>query len=77
MMFELILVIFTIIGGLAAIDYFCNGCVKKFNLLTSFPKSKIKSKQVSMREPSGTMPLDSPFYVERSPIEADCYNNIT
>ncbi len=30
----------------------------------------------SMMEPSGTVPLNSPFYVERPPIESDCYKNI-
>ena len=31
---------------------------------------------IDFEEPEGLVPLDSPFYVERSPIEADCYEAI-
>jgi hypothetical protein len=69
-----ILAIATIIGGIAAIDYFCNGCVKKFSLL-AYIRQRPKPKP--MMEPSGTLPLDSPLYIERPPIESDCYENIS
>jgi hypothetical protein len=79
-MFEIImwwiLAIATIIGGIAAIDYFCNGCVKKFSLIAYFRQQRLERKQKLMMEPSGTVPLGSPFYVERPPIESDCYENI-
>jgi len=71
-----ILAIATIIGGIAAIDYFCNGCIKKFNLLAYFRLRRLMRKQEPMMEPSGTVPLNSPFYIERPPIETDCYKNI-
>ncbi|SRR5579883_43922 len=32
--------------------------------------------QVVLEEPEGQVGLDSPFYVERPPIEADCYETI-
>ncbi|MBT9311590.1 AAA-like domain-containing protein [Leptothoe kymatousa] len=31
---------------------------------------------VMLEEPEGLVPLDSPFYVERHPIEADCYETV-
>ncbi len=31
---------------------------------------------IDFEEPEGLVPLDSPFYIERSPIEADCYEAI-
>jgi len=34
---------------------------------------KARVPMVAWEEPEGLVPLDSPFYVERSPIEADCY----
>jgi len=71
-----ILAIATIVGGIAAIDYFCNGCVKKISLIAYFRQQRLGRKQEPMMEPSGTIPLDSPFYVERPPIESDCYENI-
>lgn len=66
----------TLIGGLAALDHFCNDCVKKFNLLAYFRMQRLKRQEEPMMEPSGTLSLDSPFYVERPPIESDCYQNI-
>ncbi len=76
-MFEVVmwwvLAIATIIGGIAAVDYFCNGCVKKFSLVAYFRRLK---KQNSMIEPSGIVSLNSPFYVERPPIESNCYKSI-
>ena len=71
-----ILAILTIIGGVAAIDHFCSGCVKKFNLIAYFRLQRRQRQQDSMTEPSGTVPLNSPFYVERQPIESECYQNI-
>ncbi len=76
-MFETIMqwffAILTIIGGVAAIDSLCSGCVKKFNLIAYFRLQRRKRQQDSMIEPSGTVPLNSPFYVERQPIESECY----
>jgi len=32
---------------------------------------------LQMEEPEGLVPLDSRFYIERSPIESDCYETVT
>ncbi|MDM8558851.1 AAA-like domain-containing protein [Candidatus Parabeggiatoa sp. HSG14] len=74
--FAVITTILGIIGGIAAIDYFCSGCVKKFNLIAYFRWQKRGCKLEPISEPSGTVPLNSPFYVERPPIESACYENI-
>ncbi|NET32666.1 MAG: CHAT domain-containing protein [Cyanothece sp. SIO1E1] len=31
---------------------------------------------IQLEEPEGLVPLDSPFYVERQPIETDCYETV-
>ena len=31
---------------------------------------------IALEEPEGVVPLDSPFYIERAPIEADCYETV-
>ncbi|MEK8019171.1 MAG: AAA-like domain-containing protein [Candidatus Parabeggiatoa sp.] len=73
-MLEVILTICGILGGLAAIDYFwgkwytaaiVQGLLKKLRPKSSF-----------IEQPDCTVPLDSPFYVERPPIESDCYEAI-
>ncbi|MEM6450316.1 MAG: AAA-like domain-containing protein [Cyanobacteria bacterium P01_D01_bin.105] len=33
-------------------------------------------KAIDLEEPEGLVPLDSPFYIERSPIESDCYEAV-
>ncbi|EDN69983.1 conserved hypothetical protein [Beggiatoa sp. PS] len=66
----------TIISFLAATDHLCSGCIKKWSLVAYFRRQRFKRNQEPMMEPSGTMPLNSPFYVERPPIESDCYENI-
>ncbi|MGF1521526.1 MAG: AAA-like domain-containing protein [Leptolyngbyaceae cyanobacterium] len=48
------------------------------------PSNKIKtgvsrssaSGQLILEEPEGLVPLDSPFYIERPPVETDCYDAI-
>jgi hypothetical protein len=43
------------------------------------PKQEISYNKVSqffLEEPEGTVPLNSPFYVERPPIESECYEII-
>jgi hypothetical protein len=69
----------TIIGGIAVVDdYFFNRCVKNFcvkklSLIAYFRQQRLGRKQKPI---FGTVPLDSPFYVERPPIASDCYENI-
>jgi AAA-like domain len=48
-----------------------------------FPQEKAQMDQaasdsflLTLEEPGGSVPLGSPFYVERSPIETDCYEAI-
>jgi len=74
--FAIVTTILGIIGGIAAIDYFCNGCVKKLSLIAYFRQQRLGRKKKPMMEQSCTVPLGSPFYVERPPIESDCYENI-
>jgi len=80
MMFEIIAwlvgTLVTIISFLAATDHLCSGCIKKWSLVAYFRRQRFKRNQEPMMEPSGTMPLNSPFYVERPSIESDCYENI-
>ncbi|MEL6128429.1 MAG: AAA-like domain-containing protein [Cyanobacteria bacterium J06627_3] len=33
-------------------------------------------KSIALEEPEGLVPLDSPFYMERLPIETDCYETV-
>ncbi|MEM9482735.1 MAG: AAA-like domain-containing protein [Cyanobacteria bacterium P01_F01_bin.116] len=43
------------------------------------PKQKpndAADKPVILEEPEGLVPLDSPFYIERLPIETDCYETV-
>ena len=39
--------------------------------------ANVSEAPVVMEEPEGLVPLDSHFYIERSPIEADCYETVT
>lgn len=39
-------------------------------------KHGVKTQEFKLESPEGTVPLKSPFYVERSPIESDCYQSI-
>jgi len=70
-----ILAIATLIGGIAAVDYFCKECVKKFYNMFKI-KKKAKKNQTILEEPEGQVPLDSHFYVERPPIESEGYETI-
>ncbi|MFG6103678.1 AAA-like domain-containing protein [Leptothoe sp. EHU-05/26/07-4] len=45
------------------------------------PETKQRSvaktaKPITLEEPEGLVPLDSPFYIERLPIETDCYETV-
>jgi hypothetical protein len=94
---EVILALATAIGGISAIDYFCNGCVKNFFwnhsslfiygliisiallvivVTTVYFLRKWQLNQYDIEESEGQVPLNSPFYIERPPIEADCYRTI-
>lgn len=94
---SVILALATLMGGVAAIDYFCGGCVKDFLwahlsfLLIGFIVAvallilvialvsvlkKWHQNQGDIEEPTGQVPLNSPFYIERPPIESDCYRLI-
>jgi hypothetical protein len=42
----------------------------------SFDLNPVEEKSLELEEPEGLVPLDSLFYVERSPIESDCYEAI-
>ncbi|NEP06814.1 MAG: hypothetical protein F6K34_19530 [Okeania sp. SIO4D6] len=44
--------------------------------MTSEQQKKTKEKELSLDTPSGQVALNSPFYVERSPIESECYETI-
>ncbi|MBL1209340.1 AAA-like domain-containing protein [Geminocystis sp. GBBB08] len=39
-------------------------------------EDKVKENEVKLEIPEGTVPLDSPFYIERYPIEEQCYQEI-
>ncbi len=68
----------TFISGLAAVAYFC----EKF---LPYPwkgmrkmKEKLPNKKIpSLEQPEGQVPLDSPFYVERLPVDSDCYEAVS
>ncbi len=73
-----ILAIATLIGGVAAIDQLCQGCLKtdlKTLWQRLFPSSTIPPKYTS-----GPVPLDSPFYVEpyegKTSLLQSCYEDI-
>jgi hypothetical protein len=44
--------------------------------LNSFELNLLDEKSLELEDPEGLVPLDSLFYVERSPIETDCYEAI-
>ncbi len=73
-MLEIILAIATIIGGLAAIDYFWGKWYAAEIVQWLF--KNFRSKQFFLEELEGTVPLNSSFYVERPPIESECYETI-
>lgn len=43
---------------------------------TSFSLMLTSNRAIALQFPDGPVPLDSPFYVERPPIESDCYKEI-
>lgn len=43
----------------------------------SLPPQSSSKQLLNLEEPEGQVPLDSKFYIERFPIEADCYQTIT
>ncbi|MGK7942807.1 MAG: AAA-like domain-containing protein [Crocosphaera sp.] len=61
-------------------------CFKAFHLTLCGPDFYHPTLSLNLKNPSslpvepklpeGQVPLDSPFYIERSPIEADCYKTI-
>jgi hypothetical protein len=93
-----ILALATLIGGVAAIDYFCDACIKNFigahfsalfigliavlvllivAIAAIYFWKKWQQKYGDIiEEPTGQVPLNSPFYIERPPIESDCYRLI-
>jgi len=94
---QVILAIATLIGGVAAIDSYCEDCIINFikthstwllvGLIVAFVLlilviaivyfiKKWKQNHDDIEEPTGQVPLNSPFYIERPPIEADCYRLI-
>ena len=46
------------------------------SILKAVEELEPTSKPVVLETPEGQVPLDSPFYVERPPIESDCYQAI-
>jgi len=73
-MLEVILTICGILGGLAAIDYFW-GKWYTAKIVQGVLK-KLRPKSSFIEHPDCTVPLDSLFYVERPPIEAECYETV-
>ena len=43
----------------------------------AFSESSELDREILMEEPEGLVPLDSHFYMARSPIETDCYETVT
>ncbi len=43
---------------------------------TTTGNSRSAKQPVILEEPEGLVPLDSPFYIERHPIETDCYETV-
>ncbi len=43
----------------------------------SVPAQSSSKRLLNLEDPEGQVPLDSKFYIERFPIEADCYQTIT
>jgi hypothetical protein len=65
--------------GCSAIDIenipeYSTPVLKSRNLVRD--SQKIPTVPISLENPEGQVPLESRFYVERSPIEIDCYENI-
>jgi serine/threonine-protein kinase len=96
-MFAKFMSVLAIISGIAAIDYFCDACIKNLigahlsELLIGFIAvlillivviaalysfKKWQQNHSEIEEPTGQVPLNSPFYIERPPIESDCYRLI-
>jgi hypothetical protein len=42
----------------------------------NFINTAIESKDIRLENPEGTVPIDSPFYITRPPIESDCYEEV-
>ncbi|MGB6296181.1 MAG: AAA-like domain-containing protein [Rivularia sp. (in: cyanobacteria)] len=50
--------------------------VETLPITPTISNSKISLSNLSLEHPTGQVPLDSPFYVRRSPIEERCYEQI-
>ena len=76
---QLVLGICTFIGGLAAIGYFWDKISPWLSKGVFRMTQSIKDicSPQNLELPEGQVPLNSPFYVERPPIETDCYDAIS
>jgi len=74
-----VLGIATFIGGLAAIGYFWDKISPWLSKGVFRMTQSIKDicSPQNLEPPTGQVPLNSPFYVERPPIEKDCYDAIS
>ena len=66
----------TFISGVAAIGYFCEKTPYIREKIRKM-REKIPKKTPDFEPPEGQVPLDSPFYVERPPIDSDCRKEIS
>jgi hypothetical protein len=70
----------TILGGIAALWFFWDKLILFFKRTYRKYRRYLDNKPprclVELERPEGQVPLDSPFYVERPPIEDDCYQYI-
>lgn len=69
--------------ALASITEFLTPILKIRQSLSSFllkgdlvARSALPTQVATLEQPEGKVPLDSPFYIERPPIESDCYEAI-
>jgi len=69
----------TLIGGVAAVHYFYYSWkeyLRKRKMKRKKAVNPVRKPVAALEEPEGTVPLNSPFYVERPPTESDCYKRI-
>lgn len=78
-MLNQILIWATIIGGLAALSYFLEKLLhlrKKWRRFMALHRPAPPPTDIVLENPEGQVPLNSSFYIERPPIETDCYDEI-
>ena len=67
----------TFISGLAALGYFCEKFLPHPWKGMCKMTDKLPKKVPCLEHPEGQVPLDSPFYMERPPIDSDCYEAVS